>query len=123
MRAVIGVFMVSAVCMPLADLKTNDKAVAAFSFEEYAENNVGNLDAYLVAECTDTVKVTVKEAAGKFGIGEYEVVADISKDENSCIIIHGITVEIYGVDDALKRDFEIYLGEKLGVTVTVRKGN
>ena len=123
MRAVIGVFMVSAVCMPLADFKLSDETVASFSFEEYGENNAESLEKYLVAECEDTVGETIKEAAEKFGITEYEVVTDISKGTDGCIIIHAITVEVNEMNDARIRDFEIYLGEKLGVAVTVGKGN
>lgn len=123
MRAVIGVFMVSAVCLPLAQSDIAEEAEAVFSASDYGENRADSMEEYLVSEYENTVKEAVESAAEESVISDYEVFADISCNDSGCIIIHKITVEIGEEYFASKDAFETLLKEKLGFAVSVRKGN
>lgn len=123
MRSVIGVFMVAAVCLPLAQINIENEAQAVFSASGFEENNAQEIQAFLASEYESTVKEVICSAAKETGVTDYEVIADISYDENGCIIIHEIAVEL-GEDNSVSKDaFEALVNERLGFSVTVRKGN
>ena len=123
MRSVIGVFMVAAVCLPLAQINIENEAQAVFSASGFEENNAQEIQAFLASEYESMVKEVIYSAAKETGVTDYEVIADISYDENGCIIIHEIAVE-FGEDNSVSKDaFEALVNERLGFSVTVRKGN
>ncbi len=123
MRAVIGVFMVSAVCMPLAQINFSSEAGQAFLPVNTVENNADDIKEYMLDVCKNAVESAVDSVAKEMGVSDYKVIADVSCDENGCIIIHEITVEIESGNMDSKDAFETVLNQKLGVPVSVRKGN
>ena len=116
-RAVAGVFVVAALCSPLAQLEDFE-----FSFEEeditYDENSFLPEAGEKLAEIyANTVADRVNEIASEAGTKTESVDADVSVDENGCIIIHKISVGISEPESA--ETLEKMLSEKLGVPVTV----
>lgn len=116
-RAVAGVFVVAALCSPLAEIGNLN-----FSFEEeditYNENSfLPDAEEKLAEIYADAVADRVNEIAAETGTQTESVDAEVSVDENGCIIIHKISVGIPNPDSAEK--LEKKLSEKLGVPVTV----
>ncbi len=116
-RAVAGVFVVAALCSPLAQLKNfnfsfteEDVTYDENSFLPEAEDKLAQLYANAVAQ-------RVNEIAAETGTQAESVDAEVSVDENGCIIIHKISVGIAEPESAKK--LEQTLSEKLGVPVTV----
>ena len=87
LRAVIGIFIVSAVCMPLQKLKNADEVLPAFSFDGEAYFNQ-NLEKQMLEACRETVGKVIDKTAKDMNIAEYDVDADIQMDANCCIVIN-----------------------------------
>jgi hypothetical protein len=119
LKTVIGVFLVSAVCMPfLNGDKFGISAVNAFEFEEFQLNSDGCSNIYIESAKT-VVDTQVKYAADECGIKSYSVNSDISFDNYDCIIIHKIEVSVDENSREKLNRFTDVLKERLGVTVTV----
>lgn len=123
MRAVIGVFMVSAVCLPLAQINIGGETEQVFLPVTVCESNAEDIEEYMLTVCRNAVESAVDSAARESGVADYKIIADISCDEYGCIIIHEITVEIDKENTVSEDAFETLLNQKLGVPVSVRKGN
>lgn len=123
MRAVVGVFMVSSVCLPLVRLNVTEEIEAVFSASDFGENYAENMGDYVVSEYENTIKEAVESAALESGVSDYEIVADVSSDKNGCIIIHEITVKTEDENVESIAALERLLKEKFGFPVSVRKGN
>ena len=121
LRAVIGIFVVSAVCLPLAKLKNADEILPAFVFENDA-NYSRNLEDQMLDACKDTVGKVIEETAKEMKITEYDVDADMQINENYCIIIQHIHVKVYACNSVVSAEFEGLLQNKLGVPVSVECG-
>ncbi len=119
LRAVIGVFIVAAVCSPLSQLKNSDDILPAFAFGETDYADAGELGEQMLEACRNTVGETVRAAAAETGIGDYTVETDAYIDENCCIIIQEIRVVIPPENADLQNGFSAALQERLGVPVTV----
>ena len=120
LRAVIGIFIVTTVCAPLANLKKAEDILPAFSFEGEAYYS-DSLEEQMLAACKNTVGEVVENVAEEMGIAEYDVNTNIQIDEEYCIIIQDIHIVVYGCDSAVAADFEAVLQNKLGVSVAVER--
>ena len=121
LRAVIGIFIVSAVCMPLQKLKKADEVLPAFSFDGEAYFNQ-NLEKQMLEACRETVGKVIDKTAKDMNIAEYDVDADIQMDANCCIIIQHIHIKTYTCDSGTAAELEAVLQNKLGVSVAVECG-
>ena len=121
LRAVIGIFVVSAVCMPLAKLKNAEDILPAFSFEGEAYY-YESISEQMVEACKNTVAEVIADSAKELGIADYDVDADIQINEEYCIIIQDIHIRVYDCDDVGAAEFEAVLCDKLGVSVAVEYG-
>ena len=119
LRAVIGIFVVSAVCMPLANLKKGEKILPAFLFEESAFAFSESLEEQMLGVCQNTVGVVVKETAEEMHITDYTVKVDADVDELYCIIMHDIHIVIPDKNADSAAGFAAVLQERIGVPVSV----
>lgn len=118
-RAVVGIFVVSVICSPLAQIKDNSFSVEAVAEYELETENVAALREQLVSACRDAVETQVIQSAQELGIEVETVEAEMSVDAENCIIIHKIAVNVpkkYGKNSELLSEI---LKEKLGVPVQV----
>lgn len=119
LRAVIGVFIVAAVCSPLVKLKNADDILPVFAFENTDSADADKLAEQMLEACRNTVGETVRAAAAETGIEDYSVETDAYIDEDYCIIIQRIRIIIPSENADLQNGFSAVLQEQLGVPVTV----
>ncbi len=118
-RAVVGIFVVSVICSPLAQIKDNSFSVEAVAEYELETDSVAALREQLISVCRDAVEMQIKQIAQELGITVETVEAEMSVDTENCIIIHNITANVaekYGENSELLSEI---LKEKLGVPVQV----
>ncbi len=120
-RAVVGIFVIAAVCSPLAEMKNAEFSVAAISDSEncYGNSNTSALRKQFTDMCSDAVASSVKETAAGLGITVGSVEAEISVDSDNCIIIHNVLVKVTGCSDEKSEELLKNLQDELGVPVTV----
>ena len=119
LRAVIGVFIVSAVVSPLSQILKEKSFLPTFAFENVISQADNSISEHMLDVCKSTVGTVISETADECGIDGYSVDADLDIGENNCIIIREICITIQN-DDALKSsDFSAELEKKLGFPVTV----
>lgn len=119
LRAVIGVFIVSAVCVPLAGLKNAGDILPAISLDgEYSQD----LEEQMLNACKSAVGNVIKSRAKELNVTEYDVNADMEVDENYCIIIQNIHIVAYDCKAETAAELETVLQNELGVIVTVERG-
>ncbi|MBR2869568.1 MAG: stage III sporulation protein AF [Clostridia bacterium] len=119
LRAVIGIFMVSAVCSPLTDILKEDVLLSLPATEHVTVEADNSLNEYMLDSLNNTVEGTVKSAAATLGIADCEIGTDAYIDEYSCIIIRNIHITIPSEFSESADDFAEILEKKLGVTVGV----
>ncbi len=119
LKTVIGVFLISAVCMPFLKAKKTDVgAVTAFNFYDFELNDIECSDIY-VQSAESVIAYQVECAAEECGIESYFIESDIAFDEQGCIIIHKIEVSVDENNPEKSCRFADILKERLGVAVTV----
>lgn len=120
MRAVVGIFVVAAMCAPLSQLKGAELSVAAFGGGgDYEEIDAENLREYMLTVCVEAARTQVDAAAEEIGITVSQAAVNASLGSDNCIIIHDITVIIDERFSEKSDDFEKLLSERLGVPATV----
>ena len=121
MRTVIGIFIVSAVCLPLTKADFSFESANVFHSDgEYSETS-DELCGFAQKSITDAAEASVNEAATESGIEDYTVVTDVTTDENGCIIIQEILIEIDCENNGSMAEFERIVNEKLGIKAVVRE--
>lgn len=119
-RAVIGIFVVAAICSPLKDLSENDLSVNAFADYAAEKHDEAELNGYMLDSFGRKVKKSVLSVAAKHGIKINDIYIDAYIDANNCIIIHEITVApVQGNNEELYDDFSAELCAMFGIAVTV----
>lgn len=119
LRAVVGIFVVAAICSPLAELKDADFSVDAFADYGSEEVNADELREYMIDVCRNTIETQIASTAGELGVRVASVEAEISADSDNCIIIHNISVKVLEASASVIIDLSDKLQENLGVAVTV----
>ena len=119
LRAVIGIFLVSSVVSPLARLAKEEKLIPAFVSETVTESADGELFSQMLEAYENTVRAVALETAKEHGIKSLGVDTDMYIDENDCIIIRKICINIPKENIGNSQLFSAELEEKLGVSVTV----
>ncbi len=116
-RAVIGIFVVSVICAPLAQIKSADVSVQAFADYDSEYQNTEELEEYMISACRTAIENTVLKEAEHLGVQPVSIEAEISVDDDKCIIIHKIRISIPGSSEKINADLSEKLEEKLGVPV------
>ncbi len=120
-RAVVGIFVIAAVCSPLSEIKNAEFSVAALSDSEsgYENSNTSVLREQFTDMCSDAVESCVNETAARLEIIVDSIEAEISVDSDNCIIIHSVLVKVTGCSDEKSEELLKDLQDELGVPVTV----
>lgn len=118
-RAVIGVFTVAVICMPLTELELSYFSIESFAAFDDCEVNTDELNAQLIASCQKSVELQIKSAAKELGADIESVEAELSVDSDGCIIIHEISIKIANASSSDAVELSDNLEKKLGVAVTV----
>ncbi len=116
LRTVIGIFIVSSLCSPLVQLKS-DADFPDFSFEEAEAVQSDSLSKQMEETCRKTISFAAKEVASQLGVPQYSVNAELYTDENFCIIIQEICVILPKEYKGIADEFSEMLERKLGVPV------
>lgn len=115
-KAVVGIFVVAAVCSPLAGVLSGEEK-PVFSFEsDYAVDAVA-VDEIYKEQIEKEIKSQVEQAAAEFGAEIISCEAEVSSDESGCIIIHKIVVDVDWENAADSDEFIRYIENRLGVAV------
>ncbi len=118
LRAVIGIFVVSAVVSPLSEITEKD-FLPAFVYENITVTPDNELKEHMLEVCRNTVGKVIAETAEEYGIKNFDVDTDLYIDENNCIIIQNICITIPSDGIGKQQEFSAELEGKLGVPVTV----
>ncbi len=119
-RAVVGIFVVAAICSPLAGFADSDfsfKAMSGFDFDEH--DSAESLQEYAVSACRDAAEIQILATADNLGIKVNEICIDADINTDGCIIIHSIAVTIEAEYYEKQSDFSALIEDELGVPVTV----
>ena len=118
-RAVVGIFVVCAICAPLSELDFEEITLPAFADSYNAKIEDINMDEYILSACTSTVESEIMLSATEYGIAVEGILVDAEVDENKCVIIHSVCIKIpSGIAD-YQADFLKSVEKKLGVPVTI----
>lgn len=90
LKTVVGIFIISAIFLPLTQMNTSDFSLPAFEngFEIERENG----EDFVIEMMEEELYKTVSETAEEFGCGISGVEINAEYDEDNCIIIQEITV-------------------------------
>lgn len=116
-RAVVGIFVVSVICAPLAKFDKSDFSVEAFADYDYEHGNVQELHECMVSACKTAIENDIREAAEDFGVHLESVQMQVSVDDENCIIIHKIAIKTSGISEKNNEDLSEMLEKRLGVPV------
>lgn len=120
-RAVAGIFVVAAICTPLAGLLKSDFSLPAFAWinEDSDCGSEEELREYITETCKNAAEREIEETAGQLGIEIEQVTVDMNIDDDNCIIIHNISVKTKDYSSADPLGFAALLSERLGLQVTL----
>lgn len=122
LRAVVGVFIVAAICTPLTKLSADGLTLSAFAFaEESAENE--QLNEFILDEYKAETEKTILAVAKKRGITVGYIAVEMNINSDGCIIIHRITATVKEIPQKEKEEFTRELSDALGAEVEVRNGS
>lgn len=119
LRAVIGIFVVSALCTPLMKLKKANTLLPAFVAYTEPEIQMQNLNGQMVSACKETIGKVVDEVLGAVGIDDYSVESNVDIDKEYRIIIQNIQVAVSSENNVSVGKIQAELCERLGVPVVV----
>lgn len=114
LKAVAGIFVVAAICTPLADIGGFD---FSFANDEMTQSYDYDTEERIISLYGDAISQKVLLLANDMGAQVVSVETDVSLDSDGCIIIHEIAVEVSSCDS--KKKLAESLSESLGVTVNV----
>ncbi len=119
LRAVIGIFVVSAICTPLIKLKKADVSLPAFIAEAVTLEETEKLLEQMKNACKETVGRVVDDELRTFEIGDYDVETILDIDEDNCIIIQSVQIVIKSKNNGAADEIKEKLQERLGIPVEV----
>lgn len=121
-RTVAGIFVVAAICAPLSQLDIEKISIPAFAASYEAEDSGKELEEYMLSACKSAVDSEISAAAEQHGITVEAVTVDAYTDENNCIIIRNIQIDIQCDNVKSASDFSEDVEERIGVSVNIRNG-
>lgn len=119
LRAVIGIFVVSAICTPLIKLKKTDVFLPAFIAEAVTLEETEKLLEQMKNACKETVGRVIDDELKGLNIDSYGVETVVDIDDGNCIIIHNIRIVISSEINGSADEIREKLQERLGVPVEV----
>lgn len=119
LRAVIGIFVVSAVCTPLMNLKKTDSFLSAFIAEANPIIETEDMREQMENVCKNTVGKVIDETLESAGITDYDTAVNMYIDDKYYIIIQNIQIKISNKNTGSASEIQAELQEKLGVEVEV----
>ncbi len=119
MRAVIGIFVVSVICAPVAQINKTDFSVEAFADYDFEYDNTEELEDYVISACKSAIERSIRAETEAFGTQPVSVWIQLSADDENCIIIHEIAIRVTDSSDKINSELAEKLEEKLGVPVEV----
>lgn len=122
LRAVVGIFVVAVICLPIAEISETELVSGTFadSFEVSSDEVCSeDMQKQMLEIFESTIISSVKETASELNINVVSVNPDISVDENYCINIHKITVTISDCSLSSKEYLSEKISENLGVSAEV----
>lgn len=119
LRAVIGIFVVSAVCTPLVELKKADSFLPAFAAQSLPAIEAENLREQIEEACKSTAGRVIDEVMKSAGISNYEAAVNVHMNEEYCIIIQDIQIKIDSENIGSAAKIQAALQQKLNVKVNV----
>lgn len=121
-RTVAGIFVVAAICAPLSQLDFEEFSLPAFARSYDTEADPEELDDYILSVCKSAADREISAAAKAHGITVEAVFIDAYVDENSCIIMQNIQIDIRSGDIKSASDFSEDVEKRIGVSVNIRNG-
>ena len=120
-RAVVGIFVVAAICAPIQEIKNAGISELAFAEYDYPDSSDKEKEMYdyMLSVCKSAVEDETIRLSDEYKTVIESIEADMYIDENNCIIIQNIQIGIQPCDDEIISSFSKKLSENLGVTVTV----
>ena len=118
-RAVVGIFVVAAICAPIATLLKEDIGTEAFADYEFEEHGEDELNGYMLEMFRSETEKIILSTADEFDIAVKDICINAEIDAENCIIIHSITVAVRMEDEPEKSSFSDTFFQKTGVRVTV----
>ena len=123
-KAVVGIFVVAAVCSPFYGAE--NKVLISDAFADFEEYDFDELDAKemnnaLVDTFVTVLKNRIEEFASERDIRVSSLDADLYVDEENCINIHKITVTIEKYENVNLEELSREISDELGVPVDVTK--
>ncbi len=122
LRAVIGIFVVAVICLPIAEMSETEHVSETFanSFEVSSDEIYSeDMQEQMLGIFESTIISSIKETASELNVNVVSINPEISVDENYCINIHKITVTISSCPSSLKEYLSVKISENLGVSAEV----
>lgn len=119
LRAVIGIFVVSAICTPLLKLKNTQAVLPAFVAEAVSDADTKSLESQIENACKNTIGKVIDDVMKSAEIENYEVETDVNMDENYCVIIQDVRIKIHSMSNSHVAEIEAIMQERLGVPVKI----
>lgn len=117
-RTVVGIFVVSTICMPLSELDIKEITLPAFAESYENKESFHDSDELIISAFRSETEKAIKSVASQYGVEIGSVSVDASV-EDLCIIIHDMRVCIQNINKTDLSDFLKSAEEKLGVPVTI----
>ncbi len=119
LRAVIGIFIVAVICAPLARLENADEFLPVFAENDCADvfEETEKLNEYILSAYEETVKNEIETVAAEYGISPDKAEIEMHIDNDYCIIIQKIEVEI---SNGNSDEFSLALQKRLGAPVIIK---
>lgn len=116
-RAVAGIFVISAIFTPIADISLDFSAISAAA--EYDGEADTQLSEALLDMCRAEAEKAILSAAEGQGATVKEICIDADINADGCIIIHSITVKVSSGDGAKIHGLSAAFTNAVGVPVEV----
>ena len=118
-RAVVGIFVVAAICTPLAKLLKTDFSAENFGVYDFSVSEAENMKGYVLDIYKNEIQKRVISAAEDYGVTIEKIFISADIDAEGCIIIHKISIETDEPELAESSDFLRFVSQKTGFDVTV----
>ena len=122
LRAVVGIFVVAVICSPFAQISETELIDGAFVNSDVIlsdDSYTAEMQEKMIGIFNSEINSNVKEIASELNINVVSVNSEITVDENCCINIHKIVVNISDCETSAKESLSVKISENLGVPAEV----
>ncbi|MBQ2903757.1 MAG: hypothetical protein IJE48_05100 [Clostridia bacterium] len=119
-RTVIGIFVVSTICVPLQNLSTDEISIPVFAESFGSEDDYIETEEYMISVFKSEIENEIMLAAAQYGADIKSIGIDVSLN-SECIIIHKIEIFIHEADERKEAGFFEAVQKRLGAPVTLTK--